>query len=110
MSWARFRDLLTTYLFIVPAVVLFAVFSVFPFFKVFQLSVFEWDGIAAQMHFVGLDNFRDALYRDPSWWISLRNAGVITLVTLTVQNTLALVLALIVDREIRGKHFYRVVF
>src|ERR1039457_5605553 len=62
------------------------------------------------MRFVGLSNFRDAIFRDPSWWISMRNASVITLLTLLFQNTLALVLALIVDREIRGKNFYRVVF
>ena len=110
MNWSRFKDLATTYLFVLPAVLLFAIFSIFPFFKVFQLSVFEWDGIASQMHFVGLANFRDAILRDPSWWISMRNASVITLLTLLFQNTLALVLALIVDREIKGKNFYRVVF
>jgi raffinose/stachyose/melibiose transport system permease protein len=110
MNWARAKDFLTTYLFILPAVLLFAVFSLYPFCKVFQLSVFDWDGIATQMRFVGLDNFRHALLRDPSWWISMRNAGVITLLALTFQNFLALALALIVDREIRGKHFYRVVF
>jgi len=110
MSWKKTQELITTYLFVLPAVLLFVVFSVFPFFKVFQLSVFDWDGIAPQMRFVGFANFRDAIFRDPSWWISLRNASVITLMTLLFQNTLALVLALIVDREIRGKNFYRVVF
>ena len=62
------------------------------------------------MTFVGLTNFRDAIFRDPSWWISMRNASVITLLTLLIQNSLALLLALIVDREIEGKGFYRVVF
>jgi len=110
MNWNRAKDLATTYLFVLPAVLLFVVFSIFPFFKVFQLSVFDWDGIESQMHFVGLNNFRDAIFRDPSWWISMRNASVITLLTLLFQNTLALILALIVDREIKGKSFYRVVF
>jgi raffinose/stachyose/melibiose transport system permease protein len=108
--WPRFKDLLTTYLFIVPAFLLFCVFSLFPFLKVFQLSVFEWDGISTQTHFVWLENFKTAIVRDASWWISLRNAGVITLLALSIQNILALVLALIVDREIKGKNFYRVVF
>ena len=110
MTWARFKDLFTTYLFVIPAVVLFFVFSLIPFLKVFQLSVFNWDGISTQMQFVGLSNFRTALFHDEAWWISLRNAGVITLLALTVQNLLALLLAIIVDREIKGKNFYRVVF
>jgi ABC-type sugar transport system permease subunit len=110
MNWNRFKDISTTYLFVIPAVVLFSVFSLFPFLKVFQLSVFEWDGIANHMQFVGLDNFKTALFHDASWWISMRNAVYITLLALTVQNLLALGLALIVDREIKGKNFYRVVF
>jgi len=110
MTPSRWKHLFTTYLFVIPAVLLFTVFSLFPFFKVFQLSVFEWDGIAPTMDFVGLNNFKTALFHDPSWWISMRNAGVITLLALTIQNLLALFLAMIVDREIKGKNFYRVVF
>jgi raffinose/stachyose/melibiose transport system permease protein len=110
MNWNRLRDLLTTYLFVLPAVGLFAVFSLIPFLKVFQLSVFEWDGISPHMNFVGLGNFATAIFHDASWWISMRNAAVITLLALTLQNFLALVLAMIVDREIEGKNFYRIVF
>jgi raffinose/stachyose/melibiose transport system permease protein len=110
MTWARFKDHFTTYLFIIPAVLLFAIFSLYPFLKVFQLSVFEWDGISRAMHFVWLDNFRTGLVRDASWWVSMKNAGLITLLTMTLQNGLALALAMIVDRDIKGKNFYRVVF
>lgn len=110
MTWSKFKDHITTYLFIAPAVLLFAVFSLFPFLKVFQLSVYQWDGISTQMNFVWLANFKTALFRDSAWWISMRNAGVVTLLALSIQNLLALALALIVDREIKGKNFYRVVF
>jgi raffinose/stachyose/melibiose transport system permease protein len=110
VNWNRAKDLATTYLFVLPGVILFAVFSLIPFFKVFQLSVFEWDGISPHMDFVGLGNFATAIFHDTSWWISMRNAGTITLLALTLQNFLALVLAMIVDREIEGKNFYRIVF
>lgn len=110
MTWRQGKDLLTTYLFILPAIFLFGLFSVYPFFKVLQLSVFDWDGISRQMQFVGLSNIHRVLLEDSSWWISIFNAGTITLLALTLQNTLALALALIVDRDIRGRNFYRVVF
>jgi raffinose/stachyose/melibiose transport system permease protein len=110
MNWTRIRDTFTTYLFVLPAIALFSLFSLIPFFKVFQLSVYEWDGISTVMKFVGFGNFATAMFHDASWWISMRNAGVVTLLALTLQNFLALVLALIVDREIEGKNFYRVVF
>ncbi len=110
MNWNRFRDTFTTYLFVLPAIILFSLFSLIPFFKVFQLSVFEWDGISTHMTFVGLSNFVNAIFHDIPWRISMTNAGLVTLLALTLQNLLALVLAMIVDREIEGKNFYRVVF
>jgi len=110
VNWTRAKDLFTTYLFVIPAILLFSIFSLIPFFKVFQLSVFEWDGISSNMHFVGLGNFATAIFHDGAWWTSMRNAGVVTLLALSLQNLLALILAMIVDREIKGKNFYRVVF
>lgn len=110
MTWSRFKDYATTYLFIVPAFLLFLIFSLYPFLKVFELSVFEWDGISRSMQFVWLNNFRIGLFHDASWWVSMRNAGVVTLLAMTFQNGLALALAMIVDREIKAKNFYRVVF
>ena len=65
-----------THPYLIPAVVLFSVFSLIPFFKVFQLSVFEWDGISTHMDFVGLGNFATAIFHDSSWWISMRTPGI----------------------------------
>lgn len=110
VNWTKASDLFTTYLFIIPAVLLFSVFSLYPFLKVFQLSVFEWDGIQPVMKFVGLQNFKTGIFQDPAWRTSLYNAGIVTVLALTIQNGLALLLAMIVDREIKGKNFYRVVF
>lgn len=40
----------------------------------------------------------------------MRNAGWITFIALTLQNILAFLLAWACDRDIRAKHFYRVIF
>ncbi len=111
VNWNRAKDLFTTYLFVIPAVVLFSVFSLIPFFKVFQLSVYEWDGISTHMHFVGLGNFATAIFHDTAWWTSMKNAGTVTVLALTLQNLLALVFGHDCrPRKLRGKTFYRVVF
>lgn len=104
------RDRFTNSLFVVPAAILFFTFSLYPFFKVFQLSLFEWDGISTTMRFVGLHNYLDILTKNPAWWISIKNAAYITFLALTVQNALALALAWAVDRNIRGGNAYRVIF
>jgi len=97
------------FLFVVPALAIFSIFYIYPFFKVLQLSHHAWDGISPKMLFVGLANFREIM-QDNIWWLSMRNAGYITLVALTFQNALALALALACDRQIKAKNFYRVIF
>ena len=105
----KIKDLAENYGFILPAVGIFSIFYIFPFFYIFKLSLYEWNGISHAMRFVGLDNFIE-LMQDKIWWKSILNAGYITLIALTFQNILAFALALACDREIRMKRFYRVVF
>ncbi len=103
------KDRFENFLFIVPAVAIFSVFYIYPFFDIFHLSLHEWNGISLKRTFVGLENFQD-LMTDKVWWDSIGHAGFITLIALTFQNALAFALALACDREIRMKNFYRVVF
>lgn len=100
------------YLFILPAVAIFCLFYIYPFFKVIQLSLSQWDGIAFKSAaFVGVSNFKNIIFRDTTnWWVSMFQAGYITLWALTFQNLLALLLALACDRAIRAGTIYRLIF
>ena len=104
----RLKSTLENYLFILPAVIIFIIFYVIPFVWVFQLGMYEWDGILPTKVFVGLGNFKEIFFEDKIWWQSMTQAGYITLIALTLQNALAFLLALACDREIRMKNFYRV--
>jgi len=104
------KRIFKNYLFVFPALLLFAVFSIYPFIKIFQLSVYRWDGIMPTMKFVGIFNFKDIIFHNPIWWRSMWQAAYITLIALTLQNALALVLALICDRGIKFGNGYRVIF
>ena len=98
-----------SFLFIVPALVIFSVFYIYPFIKVLQLGHYSWDGILPTMKFVGLYNFLEVI-KDKVWWQSMFNAGFITLIALTFQNALALILALACDRQMKAGNIYRVIF
>ncbi len=106
----RVKSTLENYLFVLPAVLIFAVFYIIPFIWVFQLGLYEWDGISTAKLFVGFDNFKEIFMEDKIWWSSMLNAGYITLIALTFQNALAFLLAWACDREIRMRNFYRVIF
>ena len=106
----KIRDTLENYVFVLPAVVIFSIFYIIPFIWVFQLGLFEWDGISVSKVFIGLGNFKEIFLHDANWWGAMWNASYITLIALTFQNILAFMLAWACDREIRMKNFYRVIF
>mgnify|MGYP000708996830 CR=1 FL=1 len=106
------RKYITNYAFILPAIAIFALFYIYPFFKVITLSMQQWDGVAFKpAAFVGLSNFKNLIFRDAQkYWVSMAQAGYITFWALTFQNILALLLALACDKAIRTGTIYRVIF
>lgn len=106
----RVKSTVENYLFVLPALLIFFIFYIYPFVNVFLLGLYEWDGIMPTKTFIGLGNFKEILFGDKIWWRSMMNAGYITFIALTFQNALAFALALACDREIRLKNFYRLIF
>lgn len=99
------------YSFIAPALALYLLIGFYPFVQTIILSFYKWDGIAQVKEFVWFRNYWDILFHNPVWWRSVLNAGFIAIVALLGQNSLALLLAVLVDQYVRwGKSFYRVMF
>ena len=74
MNFHKLRKFAGSYAFVFPAMALFFIFSFYPFLKVFQLSVTNWDGISPAMQYVGLENFKDLWTDNPVFWASMKNA------------------------------------
>ena len=90
---AIFKDNLQNFFFVVPALAIFCIFYIYPFYKMINLSFYDWRGIGP-MYFIGLQNYKE-LASDHLWWDSMWHAGYITLIALTFQNALAFALALV---------------
>ena len=106
----RLKSTLENYIFVLPAAIIFIIFYIIPFIWVFQLGMYDWDGILPTKIFVGLENFKEIFFDDKIWWQSMLNAGWITFIALTFQNALAFLLAWACDREIKLKNFYQLIF
>ena len=104
------RRAIAPYLFFLPALLLFLAFSVYPFYLLTHTSLFEWDGISPAKTFIGLSNYWNVLAHDRVFWTSFSQAGTITLLALVLQNALALLLAIAVNRRLAGGTLYRTVF
>lgn len=109
-NWRRYwrRHSLPLF-FILPSLLLYGLFVLWPFFNTFYYSLTDWDGAQPIKNFVGLANYR-GMFNDPLMWLSLRHNLIwIALGTLT-PVFIGLVLANIVWSGVRGRLFFRTVF
>ncbi|KAB8190752.1 ABC transporter permease subunit [Nonomuraea phyllanthi] len=91
-----------------PSLFGFLLFLVAPIFGVAALSLFDWNLMGAPS-FVGLDNYRE-LSADPEVWRAVLNTVYYVLLNIPAQTVLALLLALALNRRIRGGKVFRVAF
>jgi len=105
----RRKLLLLPLLFLTPALLLYAVFFIYPFLYTFLLSFQKWDMIGPDRTFVGWSNYA-ALLQDEVFWKSLRNTFLYMLMTMPISIGLGLGLALLMESLARGKAVYRFFF
>lgn len=96
------------FLFAVPALCFFAVFSIYPIARTFYLSLFDFSFVDKPV-FTGLDNFR-ALENDDRFHTSLVNSFQYVLYTYIPVCILALILALALNTKIRARGFFRTIY
>src|SRR5690242_4437320 len=102
------RQAVTAYLFILPGMLLFLTWTLYPLLYSFAMSFAEWNLIKPS-RFVGLENYARAL-RDPVFWLALRNTVVYTLITVPGQMVFGLAAALLLDRPLRARAFFRTIY
>ncbi len=103
------KERLVIFLFLLPAIVLFIIFVVYPIIQSIYYSLFNWKGFGPAVDFVGLDNFTNIL-EDRVFRIALRNVLFIIAFSLFLQLPLSLMLAVLVGRDLPGRVFFRVIF
>lgn len=95
-------------IFLLPALLLFLVFFIFPIFYVGTLSFFDWNGMTKPV-FSGLANYKD-IFTDKVFWKSLRNNVIWAFAASFVQVPLALLMALILSKKVRGWKIFRTIY
>lgn len=97
---------LSPYLYISPFFVLFAITGLFPLVYTAWVSIHDWNLLIGQGEMVGLKNYADVL-QQPNFWKALRNTFSIFLLSSVPQVMIAIVLAALLDANIRARTFWR---
>jgi putative chitobiose transport system permease protein len=99
---------LTPYVFLAPGLILFGVFFAWPTVLAVQISFTDYS-VVRPTTTVGLDNYTE-LWRDASFRSAVVNSFVVMVGLLPFSVVIPLLLAVLVNRRLRGVQFFRAVY
>jgi len=97
---------LSPYLYVSPFFLLFALVGMFPLLYTAYVSVHEWGLLGGQGDFIGLENYARVV-EDRYFWNALRNTVSIFVLSSIPQVVIALVLAGLLDTQLRASTLWR---
>ncbi|HST17317.1 MAG TPA: sugar ABC transporter permease [Gaiellaceae bacterium] len=106
------------WLFLAPVIVILGLFLILPIGMALWVSFSDWNGngspLGANAHWVGLENYRHLLTEpgldQSNFGTALRNNVYYVIFVVPIQTAVALFLAVLVNRRIRGVSFFRTAF
>ncbi|MFC5650526.1 carbohydrate ABC transporter permease [Paenibacillus solisilvae] len=102
----KIRNGLVVFSFLSPAVLLYGLFMIYPIGEAVRLSLFDWNGAATSMNFIGLDNYIMTM-KDPFFVKSLQHNVVWLGLDLVLLVVPVLVLAVMIGKVRKGMLFFR---
>ncbi|MFC8731715.1 carbohydrate ABC transporter permease [Luteimicrobium sp. NPDC057192] len=103
---SRWDVKVSPYLYISPFFIVFAITGLFPLLYTGWVSLHKWTLIGGEAGYTGFDNFT-AIFQQSEFWLSLRNTFMIFVLSSVPQVIIAIVLAAILNQNIRAKTFWR---
>lgn len=106
---AKSKERLYVLAFLLPSLVIFAIFVVYPIIQNIELSFYSWNMVSPNKRFVGLKNYT-GLLADSDFLKALGNTGIYILLLLLMIFVLPYAVAYILGQLMkRGARFYRAV-
>lgn len=97
------------WLLLTPALIWLIVFSVWPSLNTVRMAFTNAKPLGGNEHFVGLRNFTD-MFADDQVWNALLNSAVYMLICLPLLTILPLLIAVLVEKKLKGIAFFRTAF
>ncbi|MCD6442720.1 MAG: sugar ABC transporter permease [Thermotogae bacterium] len=107
MKKSKIRETLTAYVCLSPALLLSFIFVVIPMIAVFYLSFTNWNLVDPTPKFIGWKNYV-YIFKDEKFIKSIRNTLYFASVKIPLDLVLSLFIAVLLDKGIRMKKFYRI--
>ncbi|WP_313639698.1 sugar ABC transporter permease [Paenibacillus sp. FSL K6-0276] len=102
------RESMWGFLFLLPNLIGFVLFSLIPVVVAFVLSLTDWDGIS-KINFMWFENYID-LFKDESFRIALYNTFIYTIAFVPLTLFLGLMIAMLLNNKLKGIGVYRLIY
>lgn len=109
ISPLRRKEEIIAYLFLLPWILGFVVFTAGPIIASIYLSMTSYD-LFSPPQFVGLGNFREMFFRDRLFWHSLKVTTIYSLVSVPLHIIIGYTLALLLNQRIKGLALFRTIY
>jgi multiple sugar transport system permease protein len=110
ISKKSLRQLGIAALFVLPGLILFSVFVIIPMIYSLRLSFYDWNIIKPEKSdWLALGNYARAL-ADPIFRRAVLNTLTYAVITVPGQMVVGLIIAVLLNQDIRGRTFYRVMY
>jgi raffinose/stachyose/melibiose transport system permease protein len=96
-------------LFLLPALILFTLFVIYPIFRSVYFSTFKWTGLGQPTENIDIQNYT-RIITDTVFLQAVKNVLIIIVCSLGIQLPLALLLAVMVGRDLPGRGIFRTIF
>ncbi|MGB7425614.1 MAG: sugar ABC transporter permease [Ornithinimicrobium sp.] len=103
----RSKNTLSSYLMLLPALLLFGVFMFYPLLSALWTSLTDSSGVSPG-EFIGLGNY-ERMMSDPSFWRASLNTLLLALVSVPLTLVLGFGFALLLEKEVWGRGLFRTI-
>jgi raffinose/stachyose/melibiose transport system permease protein len=96
-----------------PALLLYSIFILYPFFNSIYISLFKWSGVGPITDFVGLDNYIKWLTEPPYSTMFYRALGhnvIVFIINVIFSVFFGMFVAFLLSQKIKGSNFYKTIF
>lgn len=97
------------YIMVAPTIIGLTVLNIIPIFQTIYLSFFKSGAFGKGNIFIGLDNYKK-MFSDVQTWYAVRNTLTYTCLVVPLTIAIALVIAVVLNKKIRGKGIYRTIY
>ena len=108
-QFAKRHEINSNVVYILPALVVYLLFTAYPVARAIFDSFYDWDGIRGDREFLGLGNYVELLTDDRIFRGAVRNNAIWFVVTVGVLLILGFTLAYILNGQLRLRNFYRTI-